>query len=478
MISPGSKRRGPRSPSARPGERAETPPRSGERGPRSSSARPGERAEPPPRVILGVTGGIAAYKAAEVVRGLRRAGAEVSVIMTEHAREFITPLTLQTLSGKTVLTGQFDVPTGGDIEHIALVRNSDLLLVAPATADILAKFAGGVADDFLTTFYTAYTGPVLVAPAMNSRMWAHQSVQENLAILRSRGVGVVEPEEGELACGEEGMGRLASEERIVIEALRWARRGTSLAGEKVLVTAGPTREALDPVRFLSNRSSGRMGYAIAAAARRRGAAVNLISGPTSLPPPWGVELARVETAEQMAEQVRRRFEESTICFMTAAVSDYRPSKVSQRKLSRGEGRVLDLVPTEDILASLGRGASREGRLLVGFAAETGNPETAARKKLLDKNLDYIFANDVTRSGAGFDVETNILVGLARDGSWRKFPLASKGELAEQILDWIEERRKKGLAFAVTGSVKARSSREEGGKEEAGGALVARRRSRP
>lgn len=392
----------------------------------------------PPAIILGVTGGIAAYKAAEIVRGLRREGCAITVIMTEHAREFITPLTLQVLSGRPVLTGHFDLSRGSDVEHVSLVRESNLLLVAPATADILAKFAQGVADDFLSTFYTAYTGPVLVAPAMNSRMWAHPTVQGNLAILRSRGVAVVDPEAGELACGEEGIGRLADSARIVEEALRMSLRAESLAGQTVIVTAGPTREPLDPVRFLTNRSSGRMGYAIAAAARRRGARVVLVSGPVFLGTPWGVERVDVETAEEMAEAVTRRFPDCSLCVMTAAVADYRPATVSPVKLRRNAGPpALVLVPTNDILATLAAHPARAGRTVVGFAAETGDPEESAREKLARKGLDFIFGNDVSRPGEGFDVETNALVGFSRQGERRVFPVASKGELADGILDWIE-----------------------------------------
>ena len=391
-----------------------------------------------PAIVLGVTGGIAAYKAAEIVRALRRAGCAVTVVMTEHAREFITPLTLQVLSGRPVVTGPFDLSRGTDIEHIALVRDSALLVVAPATADILAKFAWGVADDFLSTFYTAYTGPVLVAPAMNARMWAHPTVEANLATLRGRGVGVVDPEAGELACGEEGMGRLADPERIAAEALRLARRSRSLAGQTLLVTAGPTREPLDPVRFLTNRSSGRMGYALAAAARRRGARVLLVSGPVSLGTPWGVERTDVETAAEMAAAVARLFPDCTACIMTAAVADYRAAAVSPTKLRRGDGpESVALVPTEDILAALASHPGRAGRLVAGFAAETGDPEDAARAKLARKGLDFIFGNDVSRPGEGFDVETNALVGLSRAGGRRVFPRAAKGELAAAILDWME-----------------------------------------
>jgi phosphopantothenoylcysteine decarboxylase/phosphopantothenate--cysteine ligase len=284
---------------------------------------------------------------------------------------------------------------------------------------------------------------VLVAPAMNARMWAHPTVQDNLAVLRSRSVAVVDPVEGELACGEEGMGRLAEPERIVAEALRLARRSRSLEGERVLISAGPTREPIDPVRYLTNRSSGRMGYALAAAARRSGAEVTLVSGPVNLSAPWGVEIVPVRTAAEMAGQMKSRFPSSTICFMVAAVSDYRPAAYSETKIRRpisGEKtRQLELEPTEDILASLAamRG---QGQLLAGFAAETGDPEPAARKKLSEKGIDFIFANDVSRAGAGFDVGTNILIGLAADGERIELPLASKEELAEQILDWLAGKR--------------------------------------
>ncbi len=391
------------------------------------------------RIILGVTGGIAAYKSAEIVRALRRAGAGVHVIMTAHAREFITPLTLQTLSNAEVLTGQFDLRPDGEIEHIHLVRGSDLLLVAPATANSLAKFARGVADDFLSTFYTAYTGPVVVAPAMNSRMWAHPSTRENLAALSVRGVTIVPPEAGDLACGEEGEGRLAAVETIVAAALRAAARGSSLAGAGVLVTAGPTREPIDPVRFIGNRSSGRMGYALADAARRRGARVTLVSGPVALAPPWGVDLVRVETVAEMREAVLAAWPSSALGLMAAAVGDYRVESPAARKISRqggGAGLALSLVTTPDILSELG--AAKGHRVLIGFAAQTGDPTPEARRKLAAKRCDAILANDVTREGAGFDVETNILTGFAASGAVREFPLAPKPAQADAILDWLAE----------------------------------------
>ena len=430
--------------------------------PRRESAGENDTAAARTHIVLGVTGGIAAYKAAEIVRGLRQRGARVSVIMTEHSQEFITPLTLQTLSGENVITRHFPKdprgeqpapgagPGSADIEHISLVRESDLLLVAPATANTIAKFAHGVADDFLSTFYTAYTGPVVIAPAMNTRMWSHPGVQENLATLAARGVQIVDPEPGELACGEEGMGRLASPAVIVERAFESARLGSAWEKERVLVTAGPTREPLDPVRFLTNRSSGKMGYAIAAAARRRGATVTLVTGPASIPVPWGVEVVRVETAEEMAAATLLRFDSCTVCIMSAAVSDYRAAKIEPVKIHRPaqEGKdsaraslTLELVPTLDILAAIG--PRRGGRIVAGFAAQTGDPEPEARRKLSAKNVDYIFANDVTEPGAGFDVDTNVLVGFARDGTRREFAKASKFQQADRMLDWIDERRNRG-----------------------------------
>ena len=290
-----------------------------------------------PRIVLGVSGGIGAYKAAEILRGLQKEGADVTVAMTRHATEFITPLTLQTLSGKPVAIELYDTGRGSDIEHIELVRRTDLLLVAPATANIVWKMASGVADDFLSTFFTAVKCPVLIAPAMNTRMWTSAAMQENVRRLLARGVAFVQPESGPLACGEEGEGRLASPSTIVAQALRLAARGRSLAGMRALVTAGPTREPIDAVRFVTNRSSGRMGYAVAEALSRRGARVTLVSGPTSLGTPYGVSRIDIETAAELAAEVRRLWPEADTLWMAAAVADFRPDRPPKVKLSKRSG---------------------------------------------------------------------------------------------------------------------------------------------
>ena len=313
------------------------------------------------------------------------------------------------------------------------MRRTDLLLVAPATADILGKFAGGVADDFLSTFYTAVKCPVLIAPAMNTRMWTSDATQENIRSLRARGVRFVEPESGPLACGEEGEGRLADPGVIVREALRLVERGRSLAGWSVLVTAGPTREPIDPVRFVSNRSSGKMGYAVAAALVRRGARVTLVSGPTSLQTPYGVERIDVETAAEMAAEVAKRFPRCDALWMVAAVADYRPARVVPRKLAKSEGPFeIAWVPTEDILAAAGAKRKKK-QILVGFAAETGDPVAKARAKLRHKNLDFIVGNDVARPDGGFDAETNAVTLIGRKGRPARLALAPKTEIAERLV---------------------------------------------
>jgi phosphopantothenoylcysteine decarboxylase/phosphopantothenate--cysteine ligase len=389
-----------------------------------------------PRIVLGVTGSIGAYKAAELLRLLQKAGAEVRVAMTRHAAEFVTPLTMQTLSGFPVAMEMFDLGRGSDIEHIELVRDTDLLLVAPATADIIGKFAAGVADDFLSTFYTAVKCPVLIAPAMNTRMWTSGAMTENLARLAGRGVAFVDPGIGALACGDEGEGRLADPALIAVQALALARRGRSLEGLRVLVTAGPTREAIDPVRFVSNRSSGRMGYAVASALARRGAAVTLVSGPTELPPPYGVERVEVETAAQMADAVLPRLARCDALWMAAAVADFRPGTIAARKLAKSAGPPqIRWVATQDILAEAGR-RKRQGQILVGFAAETGDPSASAKAKLRAKNLDFVVANDVTAPGAGFDVPTNAVTLFSRNGSPVRLSLASKGEIAERLVTLV------------------------------------------
>jgi phosphopantothenoylcysteine decarboxylase/phosphopantothenate--cysteine ligase len=393
------------------------------------------------RITLGVTGGIAAYKSAELVRRLQDDGHSIEVIMTRAAREFITPLTFAALSGQRVITDLFSNQPGREgnldsaIDHIAVAQRTDLLLVAPATADVLAKFARGIADDFLTTLYLASTAPVVLAPAMNVNMWQHAATQENVTTLRARGVRIVEPSEGYLACGMTGPGRLAEQEEI-LKAVREVLQGNQdLAGETMLVTAGPTCEDIDPVRFLTNRSSGKMGYAVAAAAAQRGAKVILVSGPTALETPRGVEQIGVRSTEEMQSVVKAKFAGSTIAIFAAAVADYRPAEKSGQKIKRGkEGLTLRLEPNPDILATVAR--EKGDRLVVGFAAETENVAENARKKLAQKNADMIVANDVSKEGAGFDGNTNIVSLFSRDGRDLPLPRMSKPEVAERILDEV------------------------------------------
>src|SRR5581483_3862816 len=357
------------------------------------------------KVALGVSGGIAAYKAAEIVRLLQERGIRVLVIMTQAAQEFVRPLTFAALSGEKVITDMF--PAGQEspnidsaVEHVAVAQSIDALLVAPATADILAKFAQGIANDFLTTLSLATTAPVVVAPAMNVNMWNHPATQANLEILKARGVRIVEPGTGYLACGMTGPGRLAENEAIVAATLEALGASQELAGETVLITAGPTREKIDPVRYLTNRSSGRMGYALTEAALRRGARVLLVSGPTALTPPSAAELTRVESADQMRDAVLKLLPEATIVIKTAAVSDYRPKQQSGQKIKRTGPMSLELEPTSDILAEVAR--RKQSQIIVGFAAETQNALENARKKLNSKSLDAIVVNDVSRDGVGFD----------------------------------------------------------------------------
>jgi phosphopantothenoylcysteine decarboxylase / phosphopantothenate---cysteine ligase len=400
----------------------------------------------PLRITLGVTGGVAAYKAAELVRRLQQDDFSVQVVMTRGAREFVTPLTFAALSGQKVITDLFAGPeANGDanldsaIEHIAVAQRTDLLLVAPATADILSRFAQGIADDFLTTLYLASTAPVVVAPAMNVNMWNHAATQANLDVLRSRGVHVVNPDEGYLACGMTGAGRLAGQEQIVAavrEALRFKR---DLEGQTVLITAGPTCEDLDPVRYLTNRSSGKMGYAVAEAAARRGAKTILISGPTALETPNGVQRIDVRTAVEMLRAVNGNFERATIAIFAAAVADYRPAKSFDQKIKREkESLTITLEPNADILATVAK--NKGNRLVVGFAAETERVAENARKKLTAKNADIIVANDVTAEGAGFDVDTNVVTLFSRDGRDLALPRMSKTEVAQRILDEVVRLR--------------------------------------
>jgi phosphopantothenoylcysteine decarboxylase/phosphopantothenate--cysteine ligase len=393
------------------------------------------------RITLGVTGGIAAYKSAELVRRLQDEGHTIQVVMTRAAQEFITPLTFAALSGQRVIVDLFSTSARGEnnlesaIDHIAVAQSTDLLLVAPATADILAKFARGIADDFLSTLYLASTAPVVAAPAMNVNMWQHEATQENLATLRARGVRIVEPNEGYLACGMTGPGRLASQVEILKAVEEVLRGRQDLDGEGVLVTAGPTREDIDPVRFLSNRSSGKMGYAVARAAARRGAKVVLVTGPTALETPGGVERIDVRSAEDMLRAVQARFPECTLAIFAAAVADYRAVEPSESKIKRTQDALtLRLEPNPDILATVAR--EKGDRLVVGFAAETDNVAENARKKLAQKNADVMVANDVTAEGAGFDVDTNMVTLLSSDGRDLPLPRLTKAEVAERILDEV------------------------------------------
>jgi phosphopantothenoylcysteine decarboxylase / phosphopantothenate---cysteine ligase len=394
------------------------------------------------RITLGVTGGVAAYKAAELVRRLQQDNFTVQVVMTRSAREFITPLTFAALSGQKVITDLFTGAENGEanlesaIEHIAVAQRTDLLLVAPATADILAKFARGIADDFLATLYLASTAPVIVAPAMNVNMWNHAATQENIRLLRDRGVTVVTPDEGYLACGMIGPGRLAGQEEILAAVRSVLHAHRDLQGETVLITAGPTCEDIDPVRYITNRSSGKMGYAVAEAAACRGAKVTLVSGPTALEIPQGVTRIDVRTAAEMYAGVLARFPQSSIAIFAAAVADYRPAVSAAQKIKRGKEPItMQFEPTIDILATVAR-ENKEHRLVVGFAAETNNVAENARKKLSAKNADLIVANDVTAEGAGFDVNTNVVTIFSRDGRDVALPKMTKAEVAQRILDEI------------------------------------------
>ncbi len=398
----------------------------------------------PPRILLGVSGGIAAYKAAELVRALVREEAEVKVVLTARGAEFVTPLTLATLSGHPVATSEFHDPPSPAIDHIDLARWADVLLVAPATANVLARFARGLADDLLSTVHLAFRGPVVLAPAMNPGMWEREQTRANVADLEARGVVIVPPEEGFVACGDEGAGRLADLQRIAAEALIAARRSRSMEGRKIVVSAGPTREAIDPVRYLSNRSSGKMGYAIAAALEARGAEVVLVSGPVRLSPPWGVERVMVESALEMREAVLEAAGEAAAVVMAAAVADHRPSAAPEKKISlpKDRGYALQLEPNPDILAELVQ-ARAAGRLpakllLVGFAAETGQATAKGVAKRRRKGCDLLLANDVARAGSGFDVETNEVTLIGPDGQPEPWPQMSKRQVAERLADTMEK----------------------------------------
>ncbi|MCX8119050.1 MAG: bifunctional phosphopantothenoylcysteine decarboxylase/phosphopantothenate--cysteine ligase CoaBC [Desulfobacterota bacterium] len=395
-------------------------------------------------IVLGVTGGIAAYKAAEFVRLLIKQGARVHVVMTRNAQEFITPLTFQTLSGNPVVTDPFNLLEEAKIGHIALADLAELIVILPATANIIGKVANGIADDFLSTMVMASKAPVLFAPSMNVNMWESPALQQNIEVLKQRGFYFIEPGEGELACHWYGKGRLAELDEV-IEKMAEILSPKDLRGEKVLVTAGPTQEPIDPVRFITNRSSGKMGYAIARVARRRGAEVVLISGPTPLGPPRSdIRLVSVRTAEEMRKAVLAHLKDSTVVIKAAAVSDYRPKEVSDRKLKKGGLEIsLDLEQTQDILKEVGQ--QKGGRILVGFAAETEDLIANARKKLKEKNLDLIVANDVTKPGSGFASETNQVKFLFPNGEIKDLPLLSKEEVASLILNEVVSLLNQGTA---------------------------------
>ncbi len=395
-------------------------------------------------VVLGVGGGIAAYKSAELARALMERGMRVQVVMTDAARQFITPLTFASLTGHKVITGLFasessDETLSSAVEHIAVAQDNDVLVIAPATADLMARLAHGLADDFLTTMYLAFTGRVVLAPAMNNNMWAHPATQENLETLRKRGHVIVEPEEGLLACGTTGPGRLAEPERIANAVSGLTLQQRDLEGETVLITAGPTQEPLDPVRYISNRSSGKMGYALADAAEQRGAQVILVSGPVQLNEPPGVRVVHVRTALEMHEAVLAHLSEATIIVKAAAVADYHLAQVPRHKIKKTAMRMsIDLDPTLDILAELGR--KKGDRLLIGFAAETENLIESARQKLESKNCDMIVANLVNQDATGFEADENEVVLVLSTGETIPLSRAPKRKIADRIFDQVLKLR--------------------------------------
>lgn len=391
-------------------------------------------------IALGVSGGIAAYKAVEVLRGLQRAGCTVRVAMTARACEFIQPLTFRALSGSHVIVDDYAPDNPDPIAHITFSQTVDLLIVAPATANIIAKFANGVADDFLTSTYLACTAPVLIAPAMNTTMWEHPATQRNLQQLRADGVHIIEPDAGEMACGTIGPGRLSEPERIVAAALEILQaRGSKqdLTGERLLITVGATREEIDPVRFISNRSSGKMGFALAEAARDRGAEVTVIAGITTVAAPAGVRVVQAVSAEEMSEAVARERGKSSVFIGAAAIADYRPAQRADQKIKKSENAItLTLERTPDVLSQVAASRSN-GMLVIGFAAETENVVDNAKQKLRTKNLDAIIANDVTKEGSGFDSATNAITIITKDEAHPiELPLMSKVEAADRILDVI------------------------------------------
>ena len=410
-----------------------------------------EISTPNKRIALGVCGGIAAYKAAEVLRGLQQAGCEVRIAMTRRACEFIQPLTFRALSGHHVVVDDYAPDNPDPIAHITFSQTIDLLIVAPATANMIAKFAQGIADDFLSSTYLASSAPVLVAPAMNTRMWQHPATVRNIEQLRKDGVFILEPDAGEMACGTFGPGRLSEPERIVLEALSIVgRRTQDLRGEHILITVGATREAIDPVRFISNRSSGRMGFALAEAAIDRGADVTLVAGVTTAAPPTKATVLRIETALEMANAVEQELAGKSVFIASAAVVDYRPTHPANQKIKKKEQTLtLSLEKTEDILTNVSK-HRQDGMLVIGFAAETENVLDNARAKLRSKNLDMIVANDVSRSDSGFETQTNAITILTRNQEALELPLMSKREAADRILDTIINLRKRQQTKHVTG----------------------------
>ncbi|ADI01636.1 MAG TPA: bifunctional phosphopantothenoylcysteine decarboxylase/phosphopantothenate--cysteine ligase CoaBC [Syntrophothermus lipocalidus] len=388
-------------------------------------------------VGIGVSGGIAAYKTADLVSRLAKAGADVHVIMTRNATRFVTPLTFRTLSGNPVLVDSFEENNRWKVQHIGVAEEIDVLVICPATANIIGKMAHGLADDLLSTVVLATRAPILVVPAMNTNMYANRIVQDNLQRLREYGFHVLEPEEGELACGAKGKGRLPDIEGIYHKIMSLLNPRLDFAGKTVLVTSGPTREAIDPVRFISNRSTGKMGHALARAALARGAKVILVSGPTDLPVPLGVEYVPVTSAEEMYRRVRDYYRDCDVVIGAAAVADYRPRQFSQQKLKKGDSDlVIELTRNPDILAELGK--DKGNRILVGFAAETQDLIANAVDKMHKKNLDLLVANDVTLEGAGFGTDTNIVTIISRQGDTTPLPGMAKSDLANVILDRISE----------------------------------------
>ena len=387
-----------------------------------------------PCVVLGVTGGIAVYKACELLRLLQKRGIDVFVVMTQNACRFVAPLTFETLSGHPVAVDTFDRPQTWEVEHIALAKRADLFLIAPATANIIGKMACGIADDMLSTTVMATRAPVLVAPAMNTGMWENAAVQQNVKTLRASGVEIVAPVSGHLACGDSGAGKLEDVAVIAERACELLFAKRDMEGLRVMVTAGPSREALDPVRYISNRSSGKMGYAIAQAAQKRGAEVTLLSGPVAIEAPQGVKLVPFTTTQELLDRASELAQEQDLLIQAAAPADYRAKEIAPQKIKKqgGEPMTFTLVENPDVAATLGK-AKRSGQVFVGFAAETNDVLAHARDKLARKNLDMIVANDVTRPGAGFDVDTNIVTLITKDGQ-EALPMMSKAEVAQRILD--------------------------------------------